>query len=246
MGNRIVNYVPVKQGIYETSVTKRGDIGSVLEFEDGRKFVYSLNGTAALEPAILCQGPVEVATKKAEALSVAIAIGDTTATIVTAEAFDANELQDGWLLIEGETAGYMGHMRKIKSNPAAATSSTMVITVYDAFTDIATVAAETVNIIPNPYNGVIANTVTTTDGQLLGIPVCHVPIAYYFWLQVAGPAPIITGEDTIIPGQMLCVDATAGTAMMVDNIADLEQIGLAMQAQSDGGNATIVWLNLRK
>ena len=44
MGNRIVNFVPVKQGLYEISSTKKGDLGSVMEFEDVRKFVYSKAG----------------------------------------------------------------------------------------------------------------------------------------------------------------------------------------------------------
>ena len=243
MSNRVIKKVPIKQGLYETSPTKQGDIGAVMEFEDGRKFVYTLNGATALEPGLMCQGIVEVATKKAEALSSAIAVGDTTVIIVTAEAFSNNELQDGWILIEGETGTAMGHMRKIKSNPAALTSSTMVITVYDAFTDTAATATETVNIMPNIYSGVVINT-ATTDGPLVGVPICHVEADYYFWLQVAGIAPMIAGE-TITVGMMVCVTDVAGTAMLVNADSDDELVGLAMQAGVDA-NAFIVWLNLRR
>jgi len=68
MGNRVIKKVPVKQGLYEENVTQQGDIGAVMEFEDGRKYVYSLNGAAALEPGLIVEGPAESANDEAIAI----------------------------------------------------------------------------------------------------------------------------------------------------------------------------------
>ena len=245
MGNRIVNYVPVKQGIYEQSETQKGDIGSVLEFEDGRKFVYSLNGTDTLTPGLFCNGPIENTSDFDEAVVLAadIAIGDTTVSITTLRSYTANELKDGWVIVEDTGTDVIGHMRKIKSHPAAtAAAETLVLTVYDAWTDTAASGTDTVNLLKNPYNKVMAN-VATTVGPLLGVAPIDVTASYYFWLQVAGPAPMIAAE-AITVGQMLCVDVGAGLAYLDNEATDQEQVGLAMQA-AESGNGVIVWLNLR-
>ena len=244
MGNRIVNFVPVKQGIYEQSSTAKGDIGSVLEFEDGRKFVYALNGTDTLVPGLFVQGPVENAYDESVVLATDVAVGDTTITVTVnaSRTYTANELKDGWVQIEDVAAGVIGHIRKIKSHPAAAASASMVITVYDAFTDTATAGTDTLNLLENPYNGVMENN-ATTDGPLLGVSPIDVTAAYYFWLQVAGPCSGISGENTIIAGNELATDALAGT-LRIANSTEAERVGLAMQSQDTSGNAVIFWLDV--
>lgn len=243
MGNRVVNFIPIKQGIYEISSTSKGDIGSLMEFEDGRKFVYSLNGADTLTPGAFIQGPVENASDEAIAIAVSGVVGDTTITITTGRSIAANEFKDGYLVIEDTAAGVIGHMRKIKSHPAADSSASLVITVYDAFTDTTTAGTDTVNMIENPYNGVMLNN-STTDGPLLGVAPCDVTAAYYFWLQVAGPCSMIAGEASLKVGGLVVVDAVAGTAMIPNTSGDAEYVGWAMQ-DSEDGNALLVWLMMR-
>jgi len=251
MGNRVIKQVPIKQGLYEQSSTKNGDIGSMMEFEDGRKFIYSANGTTdTLTPGAFCNGPIENASDYDEVVSLAtsVAIGDKTVSITTLRSYTANELKDGWIIVEDVAGGVIGHMRKIKSHPAAVSAAvTLVLTVYDAFTDTAAAGTDTVNVLKNPYDGVVINDATTV-GPLLGVAVCDVTVStstvtYYFWLQVAGPAPMITAE-AIAVGQMVVVDTGAGLAYKKDATGDEEMVGLAMQA-GESGNGIIVWLNLR-
>lgn len=241
MGNRVVNYVPIKQGIYEHSSTSNGDLGSVIEFEDGRKFVYSLNGTDTLTPGAFCQGPVENANDEAVAIQTSSVVGDTTISITTGRAITANEFKDGYLCVEDTAGAVIGHFRKIKSHPAADSAATLVITLYDALTDTTTAGTDTLNIIENPYNGVMLKN-STSDGPCIGVAPCDVTAAYYFWLQVAGPCATISGENTIVAGDGLSLDSSA-TVVLCDG-ADDEFVGWAMQSQDDSGNAVIMMLCL--
>lgn len=241
MGNRVVNFVPIKQGIYEESSTSKGDLGSVKEFEDGRKFVYCLNGTDTLTPGAWVQGPVENASDESIALQTSIAVGDTTVSITTGRAYTANELKDGWIQVEDVAAAVIGHARKIKSHPAADSAATLVITVYDAWTDTATAGTDTLNVMENPYNAVMLKN-STEDGPIIGVAPCDVTAAYYFWCQVAGPASVISGEGTIVVGDGLTLDGA--TAVDLCNGADDTFVGWAMQSQDTEGNALMMMLCL--
>lgn len=239
MGNRVVNYVPHKQGIYEESSTIKADIGAVVEYEDGRKFVYAKNGGTALEPGLIVEGPAENAYDESVALAKNVAVDDTTITLTVnaLRTYTANELTGGWLQIEDVAAGVIGHARKIKSHPAAAASSSLVITVYDAFTDTATAGTDTVNVMENMYNGVIICP-TTHTGPIAGVPPIHVTADYYFWLQVAGICSFIAGAATIVVGDGLVVTGLAGTVKQAAG-ADDEFVGWAYQSQDTSANALI-------
>ena len=237
MGNRVVNFIPIKQGIYEISSSSNGDLGSVLEFEDGRKFVYSLNGTDTLTPGAVIQGPIEDSNDEDIACAVTNAVGDTIVTITTARNYAANELKDGWLVVAEGTA-HLGHGRKIKSHPASTSGDSLVITLYDALTDVITAATDTITVMENPFNGVMLQN-SGSDGPVLGVAPLDVTAAYYFWLQIAGPCPVISGE-AMTPG--VDADAKAATITKADG-ADDETIGKAMRT-CDSGDAGMVWLNL--
>ncbi len=243
MGNKLVNFTTVKQGLYAISSTTNGDIGSVMEFEDGRKFVYSLNGTDTLTPGMFVQGPVESAYDESVVLAVDIAIGDKTVTLTVnaSRTYTANELKDGYVQIEDVASGVIGHMRKIKSHPVAAASTSLVLTLYDAWTDTAAAGTDTLNVMENPYNGVMIKN-ATGDGPILGVAPCDVTAAYYFWLQVAGPASVISGEATIVAGDGLSLDGSADV-VLCDGAND-EFVGWAMQSQGTSGNAVMVMLCL--
>ena len=244
MGNRVVNRVPVKQGLYEISSTQKGDLGAVMEFEDGRKFVYCLAGEE-LTVGTFCQGPIEDASGYWEEMAIAsdVAVGDRTITITTQSAITANQFKDGWLVMEDATADVQGTLRKIKSHPAAGSGASLVITVYDAFIIAATAGTDEVSLLKNPYNGVLENN-STTDGPLLGLPTRTVTTGYYFWLQVRGPAAIIGDEGSLVVGDQVCVDATAGTAMLMDTAGDAQLIGHMLASCDTSGNIGIVYLQI--
>ena len=249
MGNRIVNYVPVKQGIYEVSTTKRGDIGSVLEFEDGRKYVYSMNGIVeALEPGDFLQGPVLDSNDESIAIATDIAAGDKTVALTSARTYTVNELQDGYMIIDDVASTVIGHMRKIKSHAVVVTSGdVLTLELYDAFTDTAAAGTDTITVMENPYNGVCLSN-AAVDGTLIGVAPCHVTLSttatkYYFWVQVAGPAPAIAGE-AIDVGDGLTVDAVAEVVYSCGG-ADDDFVGWAMRTVATPGDAIMIYLALR-
>ena len=244
MGNRIVNYVPVKQGIYEQSLTAKGDLGSMLEFEDGRKFVYSKAGEE-LTASIFCQGPVEDVGNFWEQMVVATTVtaGDKTITLTTQSIWTENQFQDGWLVVEDTTADIQGTMRKIKSHPAAASGVSVVVTVYDAFVTAVTASTDEVSLLKNPYNGVLEKNATAT-GPLLGLPPRTITSGYYFWLQTHGPAAVTCGEASVVVGDQVCVDAVAGHVMLMNTPGDAQLIGHMMATCDTDKNIGIVYLQI--
>lgn len=239
MGNKVIRDTSIKQGIYEESEDAKGDIGGLKGFEDGRIYIYAKNGGTALEPGLIVEGPAENAYDESITLVKDIAIGDTTITIVVnaLRSYTANELAGGWVQIEDVAGGIIGHARKIESHPAAAASTSMVITVYNAFTDTATAGTDTVNVMENMYNGVIICP-TTHTGPIAGVPPIHVTADYYFWLQVAGICSFIAGAATIVVGDGLVVTGLAGTVKQAAG-ADDEFVGWAYQSQDTSANALI-------
>ena len=244
MGNKIIRTSSIKQGLYEISSTARGEIGGIREFEDGRKFIYALAGEE-LTLGTVCQGPVEDASGYWEQMAVAttVAAGDKTITITTQSVITENQFKDGWLIVEDETADIQGTLRKIKYHPAAGSAASLVITVYDPFVTAVTAGTDEVSLMKNPYSGILENN-ATTDGPLVGLPTMTVTDAYYFWLQVRGPAAVTVAEGTVLPGQMMVVDGQAGLVLMEDGATDSEEIGRSMNSCDTNGNSVIVYLTL--
>ena len=171
-----------------------------------------------------------------------VGVGDKTITITTQSEWTADQFKDGWLVIEDSTADVQGTLRKIKSHPAAGSAASVVVTLYDAFVIAATAGTDLVSLLKNPYNGVLENN-QTTDGPLLGLPPMTITSAYYFWLQVRGPAAITCGE-AVVAGDQVCVDNTLGIAMLMNTAGDAQLIGHLMAAMDTTNNIGIVYLQL--
>jgi len=236
MSNRVVKSVPVKQGLYEISSTSKGDIGATMEFEDGRKYVYCLNGADTLTPGAVVQGTVLHASDDDLPLAVTAAIGDKSISVTTVREYTANQLKDGWLYVQEGT--HLGNGRKIKSHPAAGAAETLVITFYDALNTILTAGDDVLQVVPNVYNGVLLQ--NAPDGAVIGVAPLDVTAAYYFWLQTKGVCPVITVSEAVTVG--LDVDAKSATITIADGAGDCT-IGRAMSTAATG-DALLVDLNL--
>ena len=177
------------------------------------------------------------------AIATSVAVGDKTITLTTQSVWTANQFKDGWLVIEDATASVQGTLRKIKSHPAAGSGASVVVTVYDAFVIAATAGTDEVSVMKNPYSGVMEKN-STADGPLLGLPPMTITSGYYFWLQTRGPAAITCGEGSVVVGDQVCVDATAGTAMLMDTAGDAQLIGHMLASCDTSGNIGIVYLQI--
>ena len=231
--------------IFKASVQKAGEIGFHQYFNDGRVYVYSKAG-AGLTVAHLAQAPT-VDTSNDVGLAVqaaSVAIDSHLAvTIPTGHAsFAANAYEGGWLLIDG--GDEIGLARKIKSNNAfvTGTAATVTFKFKDALGVAVAVSGHTVKLLANPYNGVIVNLIVTgggsNTGRCLGVPVCDVTTAYYFWLLKRGIGPAINDNGANYkPG----VPATpAGTDVEVKTATGDPVIGHFASYSNDSDDACLV------
>jgi len=249
MGNKVINTTSVKLGIYETSTDEQleGMLGDVKEMEGGRKFRLCENSTAAaLAPGLLVQAKADTDFSEGLVVAAAGAVGDTTLSVTVTsghEALSANELKDGYFCAS-DTAGEIGHGRKIKENTAALTGANTTLTFYDALTDTITATSKGAWIFPI-YKDVITDVGTA---KVIGVPVCDVAaststVPVFFWAQVAGACPIVTAGTTVRGDNLIANGAgTTGTVIAFAGDA-VAVIGSAMQSVTTSGDAG--WVDLQ-
>jgi len=248
MGNKVIGKVGPKLGIYETDTDEQlsASIGFLREMDDGRKFRLCQNSTVALVPGKGIQGPASNAYDENMAIGTA-SVGDTTLTVTVSASYGAtvaaNDFKDGYFVVSGSgVAAELGHSRKIKSNTAATVGNDTTLTFYDALTDVIT-ASSTGNWVKNQFKNVVIDAGTAT---CIGVPIVDVAastatVPVYFWSQVAGPCPIVSG-GALVAGDNVSLNAS-GVAVASDGATD-EDIGICMQVCTDTGDATFVWLNI--
>lgn len=185
---------------------KLGDIARVGD----RVFRYVKAGGTALTVGNLLQSPAEV-TNHQNLTPSAAAIGATSITVTLgATAATANQYAGGWAMIS-VTPG-IGYMYEIESNPAADASASLTLTLKDAIS-IALTASSRVDLVLNPYSGVIQSP-TTATGTVVGVAVAPITASQYGWIQCGGVANVLA-QGTITVGNL--VVASNGTAGSVEN-----------------------------
>lgn len=197
-----------EQSILEESATQNYVLGSVKRDRYGRKFRYCLNGAVALVAGYMTQGPAVVANYTEEVQTgYANAIASVAGNVlITAGATPAADLfKDGWMLVN-KGAG-IGQNRRILTSGSHAT---IIALTWEGGLEVATTATSEISLIQSPYKASIVMPVTTPTNIPTGVPLIGVTIAYYYWSQTAGPAPVIvdTGE-TVVIGQPVGLPATS-------------------------------------
>ena len=176
--------VPVIYGIdpYSEETVPSHQLGSIGISNDGRKFRYAKAGTSALVAGELQQAPAETADSQSLIVAAA-AIGALTVTTTDTTTVTANEFADGYLVATGEGGTGNGLIYRIKSHPAA-TAAVVTLTLHDPI-KVALSAATQVDLVHNPYNGVLQS-ITTLTGAPVGIAVTAVTGESYSWIQTGG------------------------------------------------------------
>lgn len=219
--------IPVIYGInplQETS-TPLHALGTLGVTPDGRKFRYVYSGASALVAGELQQSPAE--TSDSQSLIVAAAsVGAFTVTTTDTTTVTANEFANGYLITTGEGGTGNGFAYRIKSHPAA-TAAAVTITLYEPL-KVALTAATQIDLVHNPYNGVIQNP-TTATGAPVGVAVIAMTANFYGWVQTGGPGVVkadASGAIAVGAG----VVASNGTAGCVEDVASTTQaiIGTAL------------------
>jgi hypothetical protein len=177
--------LPVIYGInpltYE--VAPSHPLGSIGYTPDGRKFRYARNNaTNAMVAGTLQQARVEDTGDQSLTVA-ATAIGATTITTVGTVTVTANQYANGYVVTTGEGGTGNGYVYRIKSHPAA-TSAVVTLTLYDPIV-VALSTATQIDIVPNPYDGVLINPTTATSAPV-GVAMNVCPADYYTWIQTGG------------------------------------------------------------
>jgi hypothetical protein len=225
----------VGQGIYEQSSTKKAKLGERLQVGD-RVFRYAYNGAAALNPGKLVQqailGGALTTLQTTRPVAVAAAAGDTriyTTALTTAQVADV--FADGWVSIWDASMTLGCYLYRIKGNSVLATSGVdSYLTLYDAL-HVALTTSDQLEIIANPYKGVIINSsATTLTGPILGVAPIYIDINYYFWLQTFGPCAVVADAALDFDEYVSVSDSTVGCVESDSASANTNVLGLALAA----------------
>ena len=196
------------QGLLEENVAQQYVLGSKKRDRYGRVFRYTKNGAVALVKGFMTQGPAVVANYTEEVQTghgIAVGLSAGNILITTGATPAANLFKDGWLVVN-KGAG-IGQVRRILTSGSHATI--IAVTFEGALEEAIAVTSEC-SLIQSPYKDVIVMPVTTPTNIPTGVPLIAVTAAYYFWSQVAGPAPVIVDtSETIVIGQPVGLPATS-------------------------------------
>ena len=196
------------QNIYTESETQMLRLGSMLQL-GLRRYAYCKAGAVALTAGTGLQASAPVANHLNCTVSAAVAAGVKVVTpTMGATAVTANQYAEGFLHCndvspEGET--YL-----VKSNPAALSGATCAFTLYDGIATAMTTSSQ-VTLTANPLNAVLIAPNGALTAPFVGVAPIDVTASYFFWLQVGGPAAVLT-QGTVVIGQPVGLGGTADGA----------------------------------
>ncbi len=244
MGNIVLAQggIPIQQGVYEDSATKKAELGRLLPFADGRCFRYCkaaniiAHGKMAAASLVVANDNAVTQTGMTVAISGA-KIGAKVIKVLLGAATTVNLYEDGLLTIEDVTG--QGYCYRIKSNKAggAAVATPCELTLYDPIV-VALDATTVLTLTMNKHKNVIVNPTDSDASSAIGVPLIDITTAAaYFWAQTKGYAALIiitagTIGQLVGPGNAdgAC-DAASGTVY--------KPWGTQVQIASSGNYATI-------
>mgnify|MGYP003122077504 CR=1 FL=1 len=218
---------------YQQGTTKLFPLGSKLKYGD-REFVYAFMGGACTAGKLVAHKEHGKANHTNMAPTANTAAGSYTVSIETAGDTDltANEYADGYLMVIAGTGA--GQRWKIKSHPAHDHSDdeSCVITLYDPVTTTLATSDSKLTLVPSNYLDVVVAPHAEL-GTVVGATVIDMSDDNYGWLQVKGPAAMLS-RGTLVLGHGVS-RATAAVAGAVQPIAaDTDAcVGTVIFAESD-------------
>ncbi len=191
------------------SLNRDGTLAANLVKKDGQWFAFCQNGGSTLVPGNVIAAPA-IQTNHVGNTATATAAGATTVTFTQgATAVTQNEYKDGYLVVS-VTPG-AGYTYKISSHDAVGSAASYAWPLAPGESiQVALTSTSRLDLIPNPYRGVIQAPVTTLTSQPVGIAV-SAPLANgYAWLGVKGIFGVLTSGTLIIGEQAISPAGAAG------------------------------------
>ena len=227
------------QELFTDSVSQIHELGELRVDRQGRKFRYCLVGGTSLVAGSLYQAPAQAANHQnlvvvsgaVDSAQIVATLGNTLAIV--------NQYAGGWVVIT-ITPG-VGYCYKISGHAAVAALGDITLDLDDAV-QVALTTTSRVDLIPNPFNGVILSIGGTNTGKIVGVAHDIVTNAQFGWLQTGGPACVLNDAGTVVVGdQISASNATAGA--IESGVAAQPSIGHAL-AGIAANERGAVWLML--
>ena len=219
--------------VYAENVDQLAMIGSKLRMVDGREFHYCKAGAAGIGIAKMAQAEAVTAnwTEEVQTDYGFIVGASSGIVLITGTAPDANELAEGWLLVNKGTG--IGQMHRILNNTSHATLP--VITLYDAVVTAFPAASEVSLIKSNFMSTIVVEKTAGLTAHAIGVPLIDITADYYYWSQTKGPAPLVvdTGDSVSVGFPVThpataAVDGTCGPCVTLENrYGDVMWVGVA-------------------
>lgn len=204
---------------YKTSTTQEHTLGT--QFNDGEDvYRYAKVGASTITRGKLQTAPAPKTNHHNLAIVSAVALGDKTVTVTLgATAAVADEYAEGYIVFNDATLG--GHQYRIKTHPAANSSASLVVTLYEPVQVVAlTVAGSKANLVHNTYNGIIEGTSQTV--RAAGVSLVTATTGLFIWVKTRGVASLLADQtislgafiapSTSVSGSVIEVSSTYGTA----------------------------------
>ena len=221
----------IGQPLYTSSATPAHALGERGVMPDGRVFRYAKAGGSNLVAGNWIQSPAEIGNHQ-NLVATAAAIGATQITVTLAgTAASANQYAGGQAVVT-VTPG-LGQALAILSHPAQATTSGALVLTLGEPLRVALTASTRIDLVSNPYNGVIQNPINTLTGACVGVATYIIIAGEYGWLQRSGlGGALIAGTPAV--GKAIVVPGSAAGAAVIDGAAAATVIVGSMA--STGGN----------
>lgn len=222
---------------YHQYTDARWPLGTKLQLQDGREYRFALAGGSALVAGDLQQAAANTANHVGINPASAAPVGSKTVTVTLGStAAVANEYAGGYLVVDG-TAG-PGYAYLIDSHPAAGSAGSLVVTLAPGNNVlVALTTSSTVSLIHNPYYKVVINPTSPTQVPA-GVAMVAVASGSYGWLQVHGPAPVLT-HGTLVLGNLAVPSGTTAGAVDPSAADTGPAIGTVMRVAAAGNYSTV-------
>jgi hypothetical protein len=242
------------QDIYESSASQKYVLGTKLEMPDGRVFRYAKAGGTALVQARMTQSGVTSAAHYTAIpqTGYARAVGQTDITALvatgaiagTATGYEENAFSGGWLVCNKVSPAVLGDIYGILASKMV--DETHIDLKLASPWRNAMLATGEITLTVNKFFKTLVFAAYDATAQAAGVPLCAVPIGYYYWSQVKGPAPLLVdGSETMDIGQAVGCPVTLGTAgnggPLITTTAEVlrRPWGTCMEIATDGEPALV-------
>jgi len=198
---------------WETYSDQRHVLGTRLVLQDGRTFRFVENGGTLLVAGNVIQAEAPGANFDELAVASAAAAGAETVTVTLGSSAATVDLfAEGYLFVEDDAGE--SFLYPVRSHPAAGTSSSLVVTIWNSI-QVALTTSSTVLLLKSLYKDVIQMP-TTGTGDIVGVAVSPIAADEYGWIQTHGPCGVLTDGTLVIGQHIRASDGTAGAVEPLD------------------------------